>query len=316
MGKIEGIPYKGMELLSAKLDLVFKALLTADGDLELLASLLSCILNLDIAASDLTIMDTELSGRHKNDKLSKVDVKVKLTDGMHINVEIQIENEHNIEKRSIYYLSKMYAGQMVKKMNYSDLRPAVTINILDFNYLPFEEYHNCYRPRNIRNNHELTDAYEINFLELGKVHRLRENSLKDRWMLFLNADSEEELDMLAKEDATFKKAVDKLIYVSADEQLRYDIEMREKWKLDAQSIRIGRERKLAQEITERVTESVTASVTASVTEKVTESVTKNVTASVTEKEREKWQGIVAEKDVALAEKDAEIAELRAKLGNH
>ena len=31
-------------------------------------------------------------------------------------------------------------------------------------------------------------------------------------------------------------------------------------------------------------------------------------------EREKWQGVVAEKDAALTEKDALIAELRAQLG--
>ena len=51
-------------------------------------------------------------------------------------------------------------------------------------------------------------------------------------MRFLSATSEKELDMLAKENPIFEKAINKLLYVSADEQLRYELDMREKAELD------------------------------------------------------------------------------------
>ena len=49
------IMYRGQELLSPKLDLALKALLVADGDYELLASLLSCVLDLDLKPDDVTV---------------------------------------------------------------------------------------------------------------------------------------------------------------------------------------------------------------------------------------------------------------------
>jgi predicted transposase/invertase (TIGR01784 family) len=231
MGKIEKISYKGKELLPARVDLVFKALLTADGDLELLATLLSSILDLDIKSGGITVTDTELNPTHTTGKLARIDVRVKLADGKTLNIEIQT-NEQNMAKRSIYYASKLYAEQMRPKMKYDDICPTIAINILDFSYLPFENYQNRYRLKNIVNNHELTDAFEIIFCELPKVPGNAAGSLRDLWMRFLAAKTEEELDMLAKEHPIMEKALNKLQYVSADEQLRYALDMREKAELD------------------------------------------------------------------------------------
>jgi predicted transposase/invertase (TIGR01784 family) len=146
--------------------------------------------------------------------------------------EIQVDNEQNIEKRSIFYTSRLYTEQMAPKMKFEGICPVIAINILDFQYLPFEEYHNRYRLKNTRNNHELTDVFEINFIELPKVSKKSDNSLKELWMLFLAAEKEDDFEMVAKEDPILEKAVNKLLYVSADEKLRYELHMREKAELD------------------------------------------------------------------------------------
>ena len=241
MGKIKRIPYKGSELLPAKTDLVFKALMTADGDLELLASLLSSILELDLHSADIAVANTELPALHEYGKLSRVDVRVTLADGKHINAEVQVGDEHNMEKRSVFYISRLYTDQMKPQMKFSDICPAIAINILDFPFLPFSEYHNRYRLKNTAYNHELTDVFEVNFLELPKVPEKDLMSLKDLWMRFFTADDEETLEMLKNQNPIFGKAVDKLVYFSADEQLRYDLDMREKWELDHGSIMAERE---------------------------------------------------------------------------
>ena len=172
--------YKGEEVLPARRDVVFKALFTSGGDLELLASLLSSILDLEITAEDVILTNPELSAEHEAGKQSRLDIRAKLRDNSHINVEIQIRNEHNMEKRSLFHLSKLYIGQLSKRMNFGDICPAIAINILDFNYLPFEEFHNKYRMKNIKNNHELTDVFEINFIELPKVPKKNCANLKEK----------------------------------------------------------------------------------------------------------------------------------------
>ena len=55
------------------------------------------------------------------------------------------------------------------------------------------------------------------------------------WMQFIAAENEEVLEMLAEESPVMEKAVKKLVYVSADELVRYEMEMREKAELDYRS---------------------------------------------------------------------------------
>ena len=80
-------------------------------------------------------MNPELNREFKDDKKSILDVRAVTIEGMQINIEIQLSNQYDIEKRSLYYWAKMYSRQMREGMAYKELAKAVTINILDFNYL-------------------------------------------------------------------------------------------------------------------------------------------------------------------------------------
>ena len=246
--------YRGKTIYLAKFDVIFKAIFVSDGDYTLLASLLSSILGIPIEAEDITVLNVELAPEHRSGRLSRLDVRVKTADNKHINIEIQLVDEKNMDKRSIFYLSKLYTQQMTAKMKFHELGQAITINILDFDYLPYEEYHNVYRLKNIANNDELTNALEIHFIELKKMPRDRIGSQKDFWMKFISAENEEALDMLAKQNEVMDKAVKKLVYVSSDELIRYEMDMREKIELDYYSamqgsydegIAIGEERGIA-----------------------------------------------------------------------
>ena len=55
-------------------------------------------------------------------------------------------------------------------------------------------------------------------------------------MRFISAETGEDLDMLAEENPVMEKAVNKLLYVSADEKLRVEYEMRLKTELDYHSV--------------------------------------------------------------------------------
>ncbi len=49
----------------------------------------------------------------------------------HINIEIQVKNEYNMIKRSLYYWSKMYEGQLTKGQDYDTLSIIICINVID-----------------------------------------------------------------------------------------------------------------------------------------------------------------------------------------
>jgi len=223
------LQFQGLEVFKAKYDLIFKEVFL--GDLDLLASLISSILEIDIQAEYLAILNTELVPAYETGRLSRLDIRIKTAD-KHIDLELQLNNRYNMDKRSIFYLSKLFIEQMTQGLDFKDLCPAIAINILDFDYLPHAEYHNQYRLKNTRTHDELTGAIEIHFLELPKARFTENNNMKNLWMKFLSADSGEMLEMLAKQDPMMEKAISRLVYVSADEKLRYEIAMREKAELD------------------------------------------------------------------------------------
>jgi hypothetical protein len=100
--------------------------------------------------------------------------------------------------------------------------------------------------RNVETGSELSKLMEISYLELEKLRELARNlkkdcefdglhglggmelSRKEMWALFLLTESGEVLDMLAEKNGTIKKAVEKLVYVSAEEKTRYEFEQRQK----------------------------------------------------------------------------------------
>ena len=57
-------------------------------------------------------MNPELNKEYHDDKKSILDVRAVTIEGMQINIEIQLSNQYDIEKRSLYYWAEMYSRQM------------------------------------------------------------------------------------------------------------------------------------------------------------------------------------------------------------
>ncbi len=74
--------------------------------------------------------------------MSILDVLATLDDETQIAIEIQLNDQHNFLKRSLYYWSRLYASQMQKGGSYDILRKTITINILNFPVFPeYETFH-------------------------------------------------------------------------------------------------------------------------------------------------------------------------------
>jgi len=79
-----------------------------------------------------------------NGKSCILDVRAILEDGIKVNIEVQLRNEHNIDRRSLFYWSRMYSESIEQGHDYKDLPNVIAINILDFDFPPGGNYHNSF----------------------------------------------------------------------------------------------------------------------------------------------------------------------------
>lgn len=227
-------------LLDPKNDVVFQKLFGIQENDHLLISFLNSILTkhnngkITSVALEERALSADLIS---SEKLSILDIRVTTDTNAHINIEIQLINQYNMIKRTIFYLSKMILKQLVKGDNYSELTKTITINILDFNYLNSEDFHSCYHYYEDTTQELLTDLAEIHFIELPKFKQAKKdyNNKLHRWLSFLVNPTGEEIDMLKNDDSEIKEAINVLYQISGDSDIVYLAELRDKAIRDEKS---------------------------------------------------------------------------------
>jgi predicted transposase/invertase (TIGR01784 family) len=98
-----------------------------------------------------------------SEKLSILDLHVSTKSKLDINIEIQLINQYNMIKRTVYYMVKMLINQINR---------TITINILNFDFLNGDEYIKNYRFFEQETKKPLTDLIELIFIELPKFSRI------------------------------------------------------------------------------------------------------------------------------------------------
>lgn len=150
---------------------------------------------------------------------------------------MQLVNQDNIEKRILFYLSKMYTQNIGKGQTYSDINKCIAILFTDFNIKNLKNVHKYITKWNLREekytNIVLTDAIEIYIIELSKIHQYAENTKLDTWVKFISNSGD--VDM-SKADESLKKAKEVLQRISEDEHERYLAHLRQKYILDQKAI--------------------------------------------------------------------------------
>jgi predicted transposase/invertase (TIGR01784 family) len=222
-------------ILSPKNDFVFRLLFGDDGNEELLASLLSSILNEEI--EHVVIKNPYILKLFSEDKEAILDIKAAINSKKLVDIEMQLWRSPKLLNRILLYWSRLYASQMKAGDGYHVLKKTISILILDDDPYHTNDFHVCSRIRNFEEMFELTDLLEIHILELPKLHKRREQDTNDTliaWMNFLYAQTREELDMASEANPVIQKATDMLMAMSRDEEERLRYEAREEFLLDQQ----------------------------------------------------------------------------------
>ena len=220
-------------LMKPKIDFAFKEIME---DEKARTGFLAAVLQLDPNdIKETRILNSSLRKAHENDKLGILDVRILMNDDTHIDTEIQLAELKIWGDRALFYISKMYTGQIEKGQHYDVLKKCVSISILDF--VLFENEPDFYSRFHILEDTRhfiYTDKMEFHVIELPKLPKgLRDGSGSlELWAKFINAEKQEEFAMIAEKDPYIQSAYDQLQIISQDKHKRMEYEARQKAILD------------------------------------------------------------------------------------
>lgn len=190
-------------------DVLFKFIFGKEERKQITIDFLNAVLNpsLGHTIQDLQFSNTEMSPEHDHDKLTRLDVACVLDSGEQVDVEVQVANKKDMARRTLYYWSQMYLMSLPAGKTYRNLKPCITINLVNFSFLPQEDPHTLYGIYNPTNKHQLTKDLAIHFLEIPKYAKqekkpITEMSKMERWLAYFA----NQLDRKGKEELAMSEA--------------------------------------------------------------------------------------------------------------
>ena len=241
----------------------------------LLKRLVAVLLNIKLESiGQFVITNPDILPEFKGDKYCRLDINMTVDD-QRVDLELQVHNEGDYPERSLYYWAREYSTALGEGEEYSTLPRTIIISIVAFKLFECEEFHSVFKPLEITRHTLLTDRMVLIYFELLKLPKLQEViSSKDELKLWLTLFNVETEEELAKIEALGVPVMEQAI--EAYRKVSTTEEFRE----------LERQRHYA--------------------EHNKASALGHARREGAKAEREKWQ-------VVVADKDALIAELQAKL---
>jgi len=231
-----------MEKISPRVDIAFKKIFGVEENKDLLISLINSIVSKEDQVVEVTLLNPYNPKNFHQDKLSILDIKAKNEIGKRYNIEIQITDEADYDKRALYYWAKLYTEQLKVAEDYSTLSKAIGIHILNFtSIIEVDKYHNVFYITEKETGFQYFKDLELHTLELKKFSKdshaeladivaMVKNSL-DMWAAFLTR-----YDLLNKEhlpsaldNPVLKKALNVLEVMNFGPEEREAYEEHLKW---------------------------------------------------------------------------------------
>ena len=150
-------------------------------------------------------------------------------------------DQSNIERRILFYWSKMYTSSIKSGLDYEELEKGILILFTDYDIENLKSLEKYITKWNIREEENpkiiLTDVLEIYIIELSKFNNDVNKSSKkinslNMWLNFINSPKA----VLNMENKAIKQARTVLEKISQDKHERYLAELREKHIMDQKAI--------------------------------------------------------------------------------
>ena len=169
---------------------------------EILKNFLQSILtDIEIVKID-SVKQSQLDAVAIKKKFSRMDILATLNNNIKVNIEMQMENNHNTVDRSLYYVEKLSIKDLKAKQDYTNIPKTIGIWILDYDL--FEEgapFHEITRLRRDYNYKILTDKLELHYIQLPKFKRKCKHisNALEQWLTFIINDDLEEIKNMDNE---------------------------------------------------------------------------------------------------------------------
>jgi len=258
-------------------DILFKMLFVQNQDL--LKRLVAALLAIPYESiGEFVVTNPEMPPGAIGEKFCRLDINMTVN-GQKVDLDIQVENEGDYPERSLYYWAREFSSSLAESGKYIDLPRTIIISIVAFKMFACKEFHSEFHALEVKRHEALSDKFCLHYYELPKAPRsmTKADGLK-LWLTLFKAKTEEELKRIEKmEEPIMGQAIGAYRRVTAAKEFKELERLRERARYNEASAIDNAQRK----------------------------------------EREKWQGILADKDAAytaaLADRDSENEQLRKLL---
>lgn len=245
--------------INPRVDVAFKKIFGSEENKDLLISLINSIVGKEDQVVDVTLLNPYNQKNFKKDKLSILDIKAEGNHGKKFNIEIQITDEADYDKRALYYWARLYTTQLQESEDYSTLEKVIGIRILNFtSILEAEKYHNVFHITEKETGLHYFKELELHTIELkkftdafGKEYEdigSKIQSSLDLWSAFLTKH-----DLISRvklpqdlENIPVNKAIEVLNVMNFSDEEREAYEDHLKWlRIEANSLKKAEEKGIA-----------------------------------------------------------------------
>jgi len=222
-------------------DFAFKKIFGSPKNVQTLMGLLNAILDLPNPIIYVTILNPFSYQEFVGDKLIVLDVRARDSTGRWLNIEMQVSIVSGLTERLVYYACSLYVDQLESGQNYADLKPAISICLLNKElFRDSSQAHHGFRLVDRDSGKELPRAIEVHTLELTKYNlseaTISEASKIEQWAFFLLYADRYEPERLREllPGVEFQQAIRVIEAIAAKTEDRVMYDQREKAQRDYQ----------------------------------------------------------------------------------
>ena len=213
-------------------DFYFKYLLGSEQRKHLTIQFLNAVLyeNEETQIEDVSFLDKDRDPEFAHEKLSKLDILARTNTGMQIDIEVQVLKHAYLSERFLYYWAGLYGSQLKEKDQYTQLKPTISIILLDFVYLPETAWHNVYHICNDISKQRLTEHFAMHFIEMKKFtySDIKKLTKLGTWAAYFSNCDAKEMEVLTMNNNVMKDVAKAENAFTNDETMRYQYMLREK----------------------------------------------------------------------------------------
>ena len=220
--------------LNLKNDIIFKTFFSRKGNEEFLIDFLESLLKIKITKIHIR-QEESLEQLAVDEKGGRLDLQAELNDGIIVDIELQLKNNHNMNQRTTFYAAKVLSKETKRGIDYKDIKQVIVINILDYEMLEFEDY--ISETAIVIDKHreyEVLKEMKWYFIELPKFRRQNPDMEQkiNQWIAFIDDNDRGLIKMAEEKNKVLERARTEVNYIAGEADIQRITELREKWEMD------------------------------------------------------------------------------------